>query len=79
MILIDRSIDRPTNQPTNQPIQFNPIQSTHPSIDQSSDDMKQLQGPRTSMGIQLLHHSQVCILLAAFLVQHDLGGHAHAA
>jgi hypothetical protein len=33
----------------------------------------------TGMGIQLLHHSQVGVLLAAFLVQHDLGGHAHAA
>ncbi len=36
-------------------------------------------GPHTSMGIQLLHHGQVCVLLAAFLVQHDLCGHAHAA
>ncbi len=31
------------------------------------------------MGIQLLHHGQIRILFAAFLVQHDLGGHAHAA
>ena len=40
--------------------------------------IKAAAGSRTSMGIQLLHHGQVHILLTAFLVQHDLSGHAHA-